>query len=156
MSNILFTAGAKGGTGKSTAVRFLITYLRQHGADPLLLDLDDENRTLSRFFPEAIQVEIKKRSSNDILIERALDSSSLILADLKAGTGREMLDWWLDVPFEKLRSLGIGFVCLASVTSSPDSVQSFLNWVTALRGSRAIRRFQKPQGWGLSARLRRK
>ena len=44
-----------------------------------------------------------------------------------------MLDWWLDVPFEKLRSLGIGFVCLASVTSSPDSVQSFLNWVTALQ-----------------------
>ena len=44
-----------------------------------------------------------------------------------------MLDWWLDVPFEKLRSLGIGFVCLTSVTSSPDSVQSFLNWVTALQ-----------------------
>ncbi len=60
MSNIIFTAGAKGGTGKSTAARFLITYLRQHGADPLLLDLDDENRTLSRFFPEALQVEIKK------------------------------------------------------------------------------------------------
>jgi hypothetical protein len=133
MSNVLFTAGAKGGTGKTTAARFLVTYLRQHGADPLLLDMDDENRTLSRFFPEALQVEIKKKSSHDILIERALDGSSLILADLKAGTGREMLDWWLDVPFEKLRSLGIGFVCLASVTSSPDSVQSFLNWVTALQ-----------------------
>ena len=28
MSTILFTAGAKGGTGKSTAARFLITYLQ--------------------------------------------------------------------------------------------------------------------------------
>ena len=55
MPNILFTAGAKGGTGKSTAARFLITYMRKHGADPLLVDLDDENRTLSRFFPEALQ-----------------------------------------------------------------------------------------------------
>jgi hypothetical protein len=133
MSNILFTVGAKGGTGKSTAVRFLITYLRQHGSNPLLLDLDDENRTLSRFFPEALQVEIKKGSSHDILVERALNGNSLIIADLKAGTGREVLDWWLDVPFEELRSRGIDFVCLASVTSSPDSVQSFLNWVTSLQ-----------------------
>ncbi len=133
MSRILFTAGAKGGTGKSTAVRFLTTHLRAHGADPLLLDMDDENRTLSRFFPEAVKVEIKKRSSHDILVERALDGHSIIVADLKAGTGREVLDWWLDVPFEELQSLGVDFVCMASITSSPDSVQSFLNWVSALR-----------------------
>ncbi len=53
MPTILFTAGAKGGTGKSTAVRFLITCLRDHGADPLLLDLDDENRLLKSFNPRA-------------------------------------------------------------------------------------------------------
>ena len=88
MPTILFTAGAKGGTGKSTAVRFLITYLRDHGADPLLLDLDDENRTLSRFFPEALRIEIKKKSSHDVLVERALNGDSLIIADLKAGTGQ--------------------------------------------------------------------
>ena len=133
MSTIIFTAGAKGGTGKSTAARFLVTYLREHGADPLLLDLDDENRTLSRFFPEALQVEIKKGSSHDILVERALSGSSLIVADLKAGTGSEVLDWWLDVPFEELQSLSLGFVCVACVTSSPDSVHSFLHWVDALR-----------------------
>lgn len=133
MSKILFTAGAKGGTGKSTAARFLITYLREHGANPLLLDMDDENRTLSRFFPEALKVEIKKKSSHDILVQRALNGDSLILADLKAGTGREVLDWWLDVPFDELQSLKVDFVCLASITSSPDSVQSFFNWVTALQ-----------------------
>jgi hypothetical protein len=132
-SNIVFTAGAKGGTGKSTAARFIITYLRDHGADPLLLDLDDENRTLSRFFPEALPIEIAKKSSHDVLVERALNGSSLIIADLKAGTGREVLDWWLDVPFEELHRLGLAFLCVAAVTSSPDSVQSFLNWVDALR-----------------------
>ncbi len=133
MSDILFTAGAKGGTGKSTAARFLITYLRDHGADPLLLDLDDENRTLSRFFPEALRVEIKKKASHDVLVERALHGDSLIIADLKAGTGREVLDWWLDVPFDELQSPRVRFVCVASITSSPDSVQSFFNWVTALQ-----------------------
>jgi hypothetical protein len=30
-SKLLFTAGAKGGKGKSTAARFLATYLREHG-----------------------------------------------------------------------------------------------------------------------------
>ena len=133
MPMILFTAGAKGGTGKSTAARFQVTYLRDHGADPLLLDLDDENRTLSRFFPEALRVEIKKKSSHDILVERALKGDSLIIADLKAGTGREVLDWWLDVPFDELQSPWVQFVCVASITSSPGSVQSFFNCVTALQ-----------------------
>jgi hypothetical protein len=134
MSTILFTAGAKGGTGKSTAARFMITYLREHGFDPLLLDLDDENRTLSRFFPEAIQVEIRKKSSHDVLVEKALHGDPLILADLKAGTGREVLDWWLDIPFDELLNLQVRFICIASITSSPDSVQSFFNWVNALHG----------------------
>src|SRR6266516_5697049 len=133
MPMILFTAGAKGGTGKSTAARFQVTYLRDHGADPLLLDLDDENRTLSRLFSETLQIEIEKKSSHDVLVERALPGDFLIIADLKAGTGREVLDWWLDVPFDELQSPRIQFVCIASITSSPDSVQSFFNWVTALR-----------------------
>lgn len=133
-STILFTAGAKGGSGKSTAARFVITYLRERGADPLLLDLDDENKTLSRFFPEAIPVEIKKTSSHDILVEKVLDGSEhLVLADLKAGTGREVLHWFLDVPFDELQSLGVSFICIGSITSSPDSAQSFLNWVTVLQ-----------------------
>jgi len=133
-STILFTAGAKGGSGKSTAARFLVTYLREHGADPFLMDLDDENRTFSRFFPEARSVPIKKKSSHDVLVHNALSGNyPLILADLKAGTGREVLEWFLDVPFEELRANQVTFVCIGSITSSPDSVQSFLNWVGELR-----------------------
>ena len=133
-STILFTAGAKGGSGKSTAARFVITYLRDHGANPLLLDLDDENKTLSRFFPEAIRVEMKKTSSHDILVEKVLGSDQpLVLADLKAGTGREVLNWFSDVPFDELSALGVSFVCIGSITSSPDSAQSFLNWVSVLQ-----------------------
>ena len=131
MSTIIFTAGAKGGTGKSTAVRFVITYLREHGLNPLLLDMDDENRTLSRFFPEARYVEIMKPSSHDVLVEETLSGNNLIIADLKAGTGKNVLKWWLGVPFHKLKD--VRFICLASITSSPDSVQSFLNWVASLQ-----------------------
>jgi MinD-like ATPase involved in chromosome partitioning or flagellar assembly len=132
MSTIIFTAGAKGGTGKSTATRFMVTCLRERQLNPLVMDLDDENRTISRFFPESLQIEIKKKSSHDVLVEKAMNGESLIIADLKAGTGREVLDWWLDVPFDELKSV-VNFVCVASITSSPDSVQSFLHWVLALQ-----------------------
>ena len=131
MSTIIFTAGAKGGTGKSAAIRFLVTYLREQGFNPLLLDMDDENHTLSRFFPEAQRVEIKKLSSNDVLVKTVLEGEELVIADLKAGVGRGTLDWWLGLPFDKLSD--IKFVCLASITSSPDSVQSFFNWAAALK-----------------------
>ena len=131
MSTIIFSVGAKGGTGKSTVVRFLTTYLRENDHKPVLLDMDDENRTLSRFFPEAQQIEIKKMSSNDVLVEKVMAGTKLIIADLKAGTGRDTLKWWLDVPFDELPN--VRFICLASITSSPDSVQSFLNWVSELR-----------------------
>ena len=131
MSTIIFTSGAKGGTGKSTAIRFLITYLREHGFNPSLLDMDDESRTLSRYFPEAQQIKITKAASHDVLIEKILEEGEkLIVADLKGGTGKDTLDWWLKLPFHKLPD--IRFICVASITSSPDSVQSFMNWATAL------------------------
>ena len=134
MPTIMFTAGAKGGTGKSTAIRFLTTYLWKNGHDPLLLDMDDENRTMSRFFPQATRVEIKKVSSYDILIKKIIAGTNLIVADLKAGVGRETLQWWLDIPFDDEALANVSFICLTSITSSPDSVQSFLNWASELKG----------------------
>lgn len=130
---ILFTAGAKGGSGKTTAARFLISYLQDHEAYPLLLDLDDENRSLSRFYPEAFRVDIHQEFAHDVLIEKATSGHHpLIVADLKAGTGHEVLQWFLEVPFEQLKKEAVEFLCLGSITSAPDSVQSFLNWATAL------------------------
>jgi len=132
MATIIFTAGAKGGTGKSTILRFLITYLRENGFNPTLLDMDDESRTLARYFPEAERVEMKKVSSNDILIRKVVtEGEKLIIADLKAGTGRDTLKWWTDVPFEELT--GVRFICIAAITSQPDSVHSVMNWAAELK-----------------------
>ena len=133
MSTVIFTAGAKGGTGKSTIIRFLITYLRERGYEPLLLDMDNENRTLSRFFPEAEQIEIRKESSNDVLVERVMGGNKLIIADLKAGTGRDTLEWWKVVPFDSDELKNVNFICIGSITSSPDSIQTFLNWAGELK-----------------------
>jgi hypothetical protein len=130
---LIFTAGAKGGSGKTPAARFLITYLQEKGTSPLILDLDDENHTLSRFFPEAVQIGIQPEFAHDVLIEKAISQEyGIIVADLKAGTGREVLKWFLELPFSELKRRGVEFVCVGSITSSPDSVQSFLNWAASL------------------------
>ena len=84
---LIFTAGAKGGSGKTTAARFLITYLQEKGTSPLILDLDDENHTLSRFFPEAVQIGIQPEFAHDVLIEKAISQEhGIIVADLKASS----------------------------------------------------------------------
>jgi CobQ/CobB/MinD/ParA family nucleotide binding protein len=130
---LIFTAGAKGGSGKTTAARFLITYLQEKESSPLILDLDDENHTLSRFFPEALQIGIQPEFAHDVLIEKAISQEhGTIVADLKAGTGHEVLKWFLELPFPELKRRGVEFVCVGSITSAPDSVQSFLNWAASL------------------------
>jgi len=130
---LIFTAGAKGGSGKTTAARFLITYLQDRGHTPLILDLDDENHTLSRFFPDAVQIGIQPEFAHDVLIEKAISRDhAIIVADLKAGTGHEVLKWFLELPFADLKQRGVEFLCVGSITSAPDSVQSFLNWAASL------------------------
>jgi len=132
MATVIFTGGAKGGAGKSTAVRFLITYVKEKGLNPLLLDMNTESHAMSRYFPEARKIEINKMSSNDVLIEKiSNDGAKLIVADLKAGTGRDTLKWWMNIPFNELPD--VKFICIASITSSSDSVQSVLNWVAELK-----------------------
>jgi len=131
MPTIIFTAGAKGGTGKSTAMCFLVNFLREHQLNPLLIDMDKSSGTLQRYFPEAETVDIKKASSHDVLIEKVNAGEKLIVADLKAGIEKDTLAWWLDVPFEDFPDAK--FICVGAITHSPDSVQSFLEWAAALK-----------------------
>ena len=85
---LILTAGAKGSSGRTTAARFLITYLQEKGTSPLILNLDDENHTVSRFFPQAVQIGIQPEFAHDVLIEKAISQEhGIIVADLKAGTG---------------------------------------------------------------------
>lgn len=63
--NLILTAGAKGGSGETTAAKFPISYLQENGCSPLIPDLDDESHTLSRFFPDAVQIGIQLRRPCD-------------------------------------------------------------------------------------------
>jgi MinD-like ATPase involved in chromosome partitioning or flagellar assembly len=132
-TKILYSCGHKGGTGKSTFLRFAITWLQENGIEALLVDADDENATLKRFFPQAMTIEPRRRKAYDVLMNLAESGAHpLIIVDLKAGVGYEMLNWFADVPFEELKEIGVSMVCIGVVTSSPDSCSSFLRWVNFL------------------------
>jgi hypothetical protein len=136
MPTIIFTAGAKGGTGKTTALGILINYLREHDFKPVLLDMDDESKTLSRFFPEAQQLKITANDySHDILLDKIIEEGeNLVIADLKGGTGDDTIKWWSALRFDELETEhNIKFICLASINTSPDSAQSFFTWANGLQ-----------------------
>lgn len=130
---ILITCGAKGGTGKSTFLRFIITWFQEAGVEALLIDADDENSTLQRFFKGSLKIVPSRVKANDLIIDIAEKGEHrLIVVDLKAGTGDLMLRWFADVPFEELKAMGVEIVLIGVLTSSPDSVSSFFRWVNFL------------------------
>ena len=133
MNKHIRSSGNKGGTGKSTFLIALTRWLKEFGIEPYLVDADDESRTLSRYFPDALKVEPRRTKAYDIIINLAERGvSRLIIADLKAGTGFDLLSWFADVPFEELAQIGISVVLVGLVTQSPDSVSSLLHWVDGL------------------------
>ena len=150
-------AGAKGGTGKSTFMRLLATWLQENGIEALLIDADDENGTLKRFFPQAVTIEPRRRKSYDAIVNFAESGQHpMMLLDLKAGVGFDMLNWFADVPFDELQAMEVSMVCVGVVTSSPDSVSSFLRWVNFL-GKRVkyvvVRNLKDSDAWELKPEL---
>ena len=135
MNTLIFSAGAKGGTGKSRAIELITSYLRVNGCIPHLIDMDDESRTLYRMFPEAEKVNARD-PRNPYTQDKLLDSfykdgHKLVIADLKAGVGEDTLRWWDKIEFDDCPD--IKFICIGSITSNADSVTSFLTWANSLR-----------------------
>lgn len=132
-TTVIMSAGTKGGTGKSTYLTYLNGWYEEAGIEPYLIDADEESRTLSRFFPRARKIEPRRVKSYDVIVNLAeTGEQPVIIADLKAGVGHDLLTWAADIPYEELTQLDVKFVFVGMITSSPDSVSSLLRWVDGL------------------------
>jgi hypothetical protein len=128
-TRINITLGTKGGVGKTTVALHLADWFNQIKADVWLVDLDEENGTLRRFLPHAQHGDVHNESEVDALVVAADEQGyDLLLADLKAGSGVEMLAWFRGLPFEALAERGIRFTGFACITTDPDSVTTLLRW----------------------------
>ena len=135
-SQILFTQGGKGGVGKTTVIAALTGWIRTQGFDPVLLDLDSENREKSSFqsfYPEAQKIDIRAPDSLDRVFHFLETPGTIVIADQGAGSGAETFSWFdrtaqIVGEFADVTSIGI-------VTKDPGSVASVLSWAYHL-GSR--------------------
>src|SRR5260221_2101421 len=128
-SNIIFTQGGKGGVGKTTVVTALTDWIRKNGFDPVLLDLDSENRDKSSFqsfYPEAQKIDIHAPDSLDRVFHFLEKPGTILIADQGAGSGAETFSWF-DRTAEIVREFA-NVISIGIVTKDPGSVESLLTW----------------------------
>jgi hypothetical protein len=127
------SAGAKGGTGKTTVLGLIADWLYEAGITPLLIDCDDENASLSRFHPESRKIEpTKVKAYYEIVDTIEKGEHPVIICDFKGGVRNSVRQFAEVIPFEELSEMGAKFVLVCAITSSPDSVSSVLGWVDFL------------------------
>jgi hypothetical protein len=132
---VVFTAGGKGGTGKTTFACSLTDYYHEHEIDPALYDCDTENKHrggLAHFFPNARKLNIRSPRGMDDFVDAAVTTPSrIVLADLGAGSGHDTFRWFDDM-YGALSEAGIRFTAVVTVTSSSASVETAFTWAQAL------------------------
>ncbi|OPZ85997.1 MAG: hypothetical protein BWY74_03761 [Firmicutes bacterium ADurb.Bin419] len=137
MRRVIFTMGGKGGVGKTCAAVNLAEYLLFHQVPLKLIDCDTENKrkgSLKSFFPEAVKVNIREFGGMDIFIDEACSSESpIILADLGAGSGMDVMRWFGEM-YDASKEYEISFLGIASLTSNPGSLETLFSWADFLQG----------------------
>lgn len=126
---ILFPIGGKGGVGKSWLVLLLVQWLNSLGVRFRALDCDDENSTLTRFFPAAEFVGIRDNFAIDRLIQSTLEGGDPVtVVDLPARCSEEFARWFAVVPWEDLAASGVRFTAIGVIEQSKDSLASIFHW----------------------------
>jgi MinD-like ATPase involved in chromosome partitioning or flagellar assembly len=139
LKRVVFTMGGKGGTGKTTVMSGIAEYLLNHaGIRPELIDLDWENKgrgSLHSFFPGSTKVDIRVPTAYDILLNRAFQTETdVVLADLGAGSGVRMYEWF-DSVYAHAHQMGLPlrFTAVGVVDDDPASRQSVLEWANHMQ-----------------------
>jgi MinD-like ATPase involved in chromosome partitioning or flagellar assembly len=133
---VILTMGGKGGVGKTALVTVLAEWFQTQQKPVTLLDLDTENKnkgSLSHYFDRAApKVNIHTPDGLDAFLDYIDKGSSIILADMGAGSGQVAHEWF-DTMAEAVSELGVVFTAIGVVTEDPASVESVLSWAARLQ-----------------------
>lgn len=134
---VVFSIGGKGGVGKSWLIALVVDWYRSLKIPFRAIDLDNENNTLSRFYPEAEFIEVSSQRDLDGMLEKIVDSeTALTLIDMRAASTDRIEPWWRQVDFNALRDEhGIRFSAIGVVDSSTDSVANIGFWARDVLGT---------------------
>jgi CO dehydrogenase nickel-insertion accessory protein CooC1 len=140
---VVFSIGGKGGVGKSWLICLLIDWYLSKEIVFHSIDLDNENNTLSRFYPEAEFIEVSKERDLDTMIEKIVEGEiALTVIDMRAASTDRIEPWLRKVDFDALeQEHGIWFTAIGVVDSSTDSVSNIGYWAKDVLGSRKGTKF---------------
>ena len=131
----IFSAGGKGGVGKTTLMTALAEWFDAKGREYVLLDLDTENRTkggLQYHYRNAEKVDVNRQSGLDVFVDIVDRKEDVVLGDMGAGKGQATESWFSSF-FEEANAMGVGFLLVCLVTPDPASIDSVLQWAAALQ-----------------------
>jgi len=133
---VIFSMGGKGGVGKTSVMTSLAEWFEENQIPVKLLDLDTENKakgSLTHFFGGRIpKINIHTPSGLDMFIDILGEDEPAILADMGAGAGQITHDWF-EKMYPDVNAAGVVFTAIGVVTADPASVESVLNWASALQ-----------------------
>lgn len=132
---VIFSMGGKGGVGKTSVMTGLAEWFEENQIPVALLDLDTENKakgSLTHFFESRVpKINIHTPAGLDAFVDILAEDAPAILADMGAGAGKITHDWFHRM-YPDVHAAGVVFTAVGVVTSDPASVESVVNWGTAL------------------------
>jgi curved DNA-binding protein CbpA len=133
---VIFSMGGKGGVGKTSVMTGLAEWFDENRIPVTLLDLDTENKacgSLTHFFSGRVpKINIHTPAGLDAFIDHLSGDAPVILADMGAGAGQVTHEWF-DTMYPDMAEASVVFTAVGVVTPDPASVESVLNWATALQ-----------------------
>ncbi|ACD83834.1 Transfer origin protein, TraL, ATPase [Methylacidiphilum infernorum V4] len=138
-SYLFMTIGAKGGTGKTTAMLLIADWLLSKGKNVQIIEADLENSGkaggISHWFEDCLRVDIRSARECDMILETAAENE-YTLVDLPANSGAEIKGWWKElITPQVLTEMKVEVIAVGSVTPYPGSAGGIFDWAAVFQDS---------------------
>ena len=122
-NQLTITINGKGGVGKSMFTIHFLDYLDERGIKHLAVDTDNENSTLSRFYPGAEFADLEDKRGLDTIFAR-LEEKRFIVVDARAASTEIFLGYFeeLDI-FDILKHFHTRLTFVCPINHEPDSIE---------------------------------
>lgn len=136
IKRLVFTAGGKGGTGKTTVANAIADFYQDSKISSTLYDADRENRGPGAFASyhgvRCKNLNVRERTGLDEIVNTLHGDASNVLCDLGAGSGKEIFEF-VELMCSPIQSLGGRITMVIPIVDNASSLSSLLEWASMLR-----------------------
>lgn len=133
---LVFTAGGKGGTGKTTVANAIADFYHDSNISSALYDADRENKGPGAFASyhrdRCKHLNVRECTGLDEIVNTLHGAASNVLCDLGAGSGKEIFEF-VELMCSPIQSLGGRITMVIPIVDNASSLSSLLEWASVLR-----------------------